>query len=135
MKHNRIIAFVASALLVAGATALVAPRAFAQSAPVPSQQSRDDGGDQSGDREEGDSPWTDRGDGHDDPIPDGKPAITAAAAISAAQSYLKSADLVVGSLRLEKENGVLLYSVRIAGAEVKVDATTGKVVATDSGNQ
>jgi uncharacterized membrane protein YkoI len=147
MKHSRIIALVASALLAVGATAFVAPKAFAQSS-APSAQLRNNTGEQADGQVEresagvdGDSEhhhggdqngWDDREVGYrHDPMPQGKPAITAAAAITAAETYLKTAD-VVAQLKLEDENGGLVYSVWIGGTDVKVDAMTGKVLTADS---
>jgi uncharacterized membrane protein YkoI len=145
MKHNRIIALVASALLAVGATAFVAPKAFAQSSSAPSAQLRNNTGEQADDQAERESVgadgdyqggdqngWDDREVGYrHDPMSQGKPAITAAAAITAAQTYLKTAD-VVAQLKLEDENGQLVYSVWIGGTGVKVDAMTGKVLTADS---
>jgi uncharacterized membrane protein YkoI len=148
MKHNRIIALAASALLAIGATAVVAPRAFAQSTPAPSAQlqnnnseTADNGNEresvgadtdreqlQSGDQYGGDE--REVGYRHD-PVSQGKPAITANAAITAAQTFLKTAD-VVGKLQLEDENGQLVYSVWIGGSDIKVDAMTGKVLGTNA---
>lgn len=150
MKYNRLFALAAGALLALGATAFVAPRAFAQSSPAPSAQLQNNGFEradngneretlgadtdreqlQSGDQNGGDE--REAGDRHD-PIPQGKPAISAAAAITAAQSYLKT-EAVVGKLQLEDENGQLVYSVWLGGTDVKVDAMTGKVLTTDSGS-
>ena len=153
MKHNRIIALVAGALLAVGATAFVAPRAYAQSPSTSSAQLQsnnteqaDDQGDeresvgvdtdrehaQSGDQNESERGWDGR-EGGDwrDPVPQGKPAITAAAAITAAQAYLKN-DTTVRKLVLEDENGKLVYSVWIAGTDVKIDAMTGSVLGTDT---
>jgi uncharacterized membrane protein YkoI len=144
MKHTRLFALATGALLALGGTAVVAPRAFAQSAPSPSAQlqnnnsERADNGNeresigedadkeqlQSGDQ----NGWDEREVGYrHDPIPQGKPAITANAAITAAQTFLKTA-AVVGRLQLEDENGQLVYSIRIGGTSVKVDAMTGKVL-------
>lgn len=144
MKHNRIVALVASALLVLGTATVVTPKVFAQSA---SQQNNanevaDNGNERETSGMDGDmeqkgnqNGWDQReiGDRHD-PIPQGKPSITPAAAIASAQSYLKTAELVVGKLQLEDENGQLVYSIWIGGADVKVDAMTGKVLGTDGGS-
>jgi uncharacterized membrane protein YkoI len=139
MKHNRIIALVASALLAVGATAFVAPRAFAQSSPAPSAQLQNSNTQQADEQNEKESAAVDsdreqsqNGD-QNDPIPQAKPAITAAAVIAAAQSYLKTAE-DVGELQLEEENGQLVYSVWIAGTDVKVDAMTGKVLSANTGS-
>jgi uncharacterized membrane protein YkoI len=151
VKHNRIFALMASAVLAVGATAAVVPRAFAQSAPTPTPQLQNDNNEQADNTNErekvgmdGDIEQFQSGDqngrderevGHrDDPIPQGKPAISAEAAIAAARSYLKTAD-VVERLLLEDENGNLVYSLGIGAADVKVDAMTGKVLNTDNSGE
>jgi uncharacterized membrane protein YkoI len=153
MKHNRIIALVAGVLVSLGAMAAIVPRAYAQSPSSSSaqlqsnsvEQADDQGGEresigvdmdreqvQSGDQSESERGWDGReGGDRRDPFPQAKPAITASAAIAAAQTYLKN-DTSVRKLVLEDENGKLVYSVWIAGTDVKVDAVTGSVLGTDS---
>ncbi len=149
MKHNRVIALAAGALLAFGATAVVVPRAFAQSSPAPSAQLQNNDSeraDKGNEREtlgrDGDAEQFQSGEQNGreerevlyrDPIPAGKPDITATAAIAAAQTFLKTS-AVVGKLQLEDENGQLVYSVWIGGSDVKVDAMTGKVLGTGARN-
>ena len=64
-----------------------------------------------------------------DPAPSGTPAISADAALKAAQGSLKST--APGTATLDDENGKLIYSVDLNGSEVKVDAMTGTVLGVD----
>lgn len=64
-----------------------------------------------------------------DPAPSGAPAVSADAALKAAQGSLKST--ASGTAALEDENGKLIYSVDLNGSDVKVDALTGTVLGVD----
>jgi uncharacterized membrane protein YkoI len=59
----------------------------------------------------------------------GTPAVSADAALKAAQAYLNTT--VSGTATLDDENGKLVYSVDLNGSDVKVDAMTGVVLGVD----
>jgi uncharacterized membrane protein YkoI len=63
--------------------------------------------------------------------PVGTPAITAEAARSAAETYLNAGTAT--QVELDDEDGTLIYSVEIGGADVKVDAMTGVVLSVETG--
>lgn len=56
----------------------------------------------------------------------GTPAISAEEAQQAAETYANAG--TASEVELEDENGLLVYSVEIAGQEVTVDAMTGEVL-------
>lgn len=64
-----------------------------------------------------------------DAVPSGTPAITAEAALKAAQTHLNST--ATGKSTLDDENGKLVYSVDLNGSDVKVDAMTGAILGVD----
>jgi uncharacterized membrane protein YkoI len=64
-----------------------------------------------------------------DAAPTGTPAITADAALKAAQAYLGAT--ATGKATLDDENGTLVYSVGINGQDVKVNVMTGLVLTVD----
>ncbi len=68
-----------------------------------------------------------------DAAPAGTPAISADAAIKAAQTHLNST--AAGKATLDDENGKLIYSVSLNGSDVKVDATTGMVLGVDQAGE
>ncbi|MDA8427279.1 MAG: PepSY domain-containing protein [Treponema sp.] len=101
---------------------------------------------QSGDGEHADRQFADRRDGeagssdrqdsessgdYRDPAPDAAPAVDMAQAQKAAEAYAKSGKAV--SVRLEDENGKLVYAVVVARHVVKVDAMTGAVLGSGGG--
>ena len=70
------------------------------------------------------------GDGQD-AAPTGTPAISVDAAKQAAEAYLNAG--MATKVELDEENGRLVYGVEIGSADVKVDATSGSVIGTESG--
>jgi hypothetical protein len=60
----------------------------------------------------------------------GTPAISADEAQKAAETYANAG--TASEVELENENGLLVYSVEIAGQEVTVDAMTGEVLGASS---
>jgi uncharacterized membrane protein YkoI len=142
MKINRIVALAAIALLVVGAMGVVATRSFARTthstAQVQATEAPDDeeavGADtddveeQVGDQDTADAETGD--DGQDAP-PAGTPAITAEEAQATAEAYLNAGTAT--QVELDDEDGQLIYSVEIGGTDVKVDAMTGTVLGTETG--
>ena len=63
----------------------------------------------------------------------GTPAVSADAALKAAQAYLNTT--VSGTATLDDENGKLVYSVDLNGRNVKVDAMTGVVLGVDQAGE
>ncbi len=151
MKINRFIALAAIALMAIGATGFMSTGVHAQSAAQPASQVQvtevPDGQEaagpdtdlveeQVGDQNESDTAneletETSESASEDgqDPIPSGTPAITADAALKAAQAHLNST--AAGTATLDDENGALVYSVDLNGSDVKVDAMTGAVLGVD----
>jgi uncharacterized membrane protein YkoI len=130
MKFTRIaIPTLVLAFGLASASLLAAQSA----APSPSQQGKEAW---SGEGEHSDGQYTESGsvdqrdseNGGDmrDAVPDATPAIDMAQAQKAAEAYAKSGKAV--SVKLEDENGKLVYSVIVARHDVKVDAMTGVVL-------
>lgn len=68
-----------------------------------------------------------------DATPAGLPTITAAAALKAAQSHLKTT--ATGKVTLDDENGKLIYSVEINGSDIKVDAMNGAILGVDTAGE
>jgi uncharacterized membrane protein YkoI len=66
-----------------------------------------------------------------DPAVSGTPAITADAAKASAEAALNAGS--ASQVSLDDENGKLVYSVQIGNSDVKVDAMTGSVLGTESG--
>ena len=152
MKINRFIALAAIALLVVGAMGAVATHSFAKSANAPVAQSQDCSQDQADGAEVQNAPDTDNvelqcgdqnaPDGQEsvgevegaegaDTAPLGTPAITAEQAQTAA---LAAHPGTVIKTELDNENGQLVYSVEFSGGvDVKIDAMTGSVLGTESG--
>jgi uncharacterized membrane protein YkoI len=159
MKLNRFIALAAIALLVIGGMGTIATRSLAASKTAVSAQSQSC--DQQ-DADTGESPGaadTDNvdlqcGEQVEDGQPDGaegseaaesttneadeaaalqsKAAISAADAESAALAANPGASVV--KTELDDENGTVVYSVELSNsADVKVDATNGTILTTDSG--
>jgi uncharacterized membrane protein YkoI len=88
----------------------------------------DDVEEQVGDQNEAD---TETGDNEQDAVPAGTPAITAEQAQATAEAYLNAGTAT--QVELDDENGQLVYSVEIGGTDVKVDAMTGTVLGTETG--
>ena len=149
MKINRFIALAAIALLVVGAMGAVATHSFAKSANAPIAQSQDCSQDQADGAEVQNAPDTDNielqcgdqnaPDGQEsagevegaETAPLGAPTITAEQAQTAA---LAAHSGTVLKTELDDENGQLVYSVEFSGGvDVKVDAMTGSVLGTESG--
>jgi uncharacterized membrane protein YkoI len=142
MKINRFVALAAIALLVVGAMGTIATRSFAQTShPTAHIQATaapddeedvgadtDDVEEQVGDQNEAD---TEAGDDEQDTIPSGTAAITAEQAQATAEAYLNAGTAT--QVELDDENGQLVYSVEIGGTDVKVDAMTGAVLGTETG--
>jgi uncharacterized membrane protein YkoI len=147
MKPNRFVALAAIALLVVSALGAMSMTVLAQARTPQAVQAQtcdqpgDDAaesqnaidaddvelqcGDQNEDGEEAGSV-----DGQDD-VPSGTPAVAAEAAQKTAETYLNAG--AATEVELDDENGQLVYSVEIGGTEVKVDAMTGAVLGTESG--
>jgi uncharacterized membrane protein YkoI len=66
-----------------------------------------------------------------DAAPAGTPLITADTARQTAEAYLNAGPAT--QVELDDENGKLVYSVEIGTTDVKVDAMTGAVLGTDTG--
>lgn len=149
MKINRFIALATIALLVVGAMGAISMKAFAQTSAQadPCAQQDDDAAEVQGasdtdnvDLECGDQNAPDDGqeadeaesaDGQDEALT-GTPAISAESAQKTAEEYLNTGAVV--KTELDDENGSLVYSVEFSnGTDVKVDAMTGKVLGTESG--
>ncbi len=152
MKINRFVALALIALMVAGAKAVISYRVFAQSTVFHNVRTGLQGPDceqeQAGDAEEQDAAENDNvneqcGDqnstdeqgsgGKEDTeaAPGGKPAITAGQAQAAA---LAAHPGTVHAVELDEENGKLVYGVEFdGGLDVKVDAMTGEVLGTETG--
>jgi uncharacterized membrane protein YkoI len=64
-----------------------------------------------------------------DAAPTGTPTVSADAALKAAQAYLSTS--AAGTVTLDDENGVLVYSVDLNGSDVKVDALSGAILGVD----
>ena len=144
MKINRFIALAAIALLVVGAMGAIGMKVFAQ--PAAQSQNCDQQDDDAAEVQ--DAPDTDNvelecGDQDEDggeaesaegedAAPTGTPAISAAAAQKTAEAYLNAGTAI--KVELENENGKLIYSVEFSnGTDVEVDAMTGEVLGTESG--
>lgn len=158
MKLNRFIALAAIALLVVGAMGAIATRSFAKGVFAPVAQSQDCSQDQTDGAEVQSAPDTDNvelqcGDQNApdeqetaneaesaegaegaegaETAPTGTPAITAEQAQTAA---LAAHPGTVIKTELDDENGQLVYSVEFSGGvDVKIDAMTGSVLGTESG--
>jgi uncharacterized membrane protein YkoI len=149
MKLNRFIALAAIALLVVGAMGVIATHSFAKGASAPVAQSQDCSQDQADGAEVQDAPDTDNvelqcGDQNEpdeqesvgeaesaETAPTGTPAITAEQAQTAALAVHSGTVL---KTELDDENGQLVYSVEFdGGVDVKVDAMTGSVLSTETG--
>jgi uncharacterized membrane protein YkoI len=74
---------------------------------------------------------TGTGDNGQDAVPSGTPAITAEQARATAEAYLNAGTAT--QVEVDDENGQLVYSVEIGGTDVKVDAMTGAVLGTETG--
>ena len=152
MKLNRFIALAAIALLVVGSMGAIATRSFAKGVNAPVAQSQDCSQDQADGAEVQNVPDTDNvelqcgdqnapdeqetaneaesADGAET-APTGTPAITAEQAQTAA---LAAHPGTVIKTELDDENGQLVYSVEFnGGVDVKVDAMTGSVLGTETG--
>ncbi len=146
MKLNRLFAFVASALLVAGTIGIATQRVYAQSPSVTGQQgggsanrpgsltgllnAQDGDNEESqGDERKGPESGSEEGGVSSDlkdKAPTGNPGITEDSAKAAALAYMKAAR--VNGIFLDDENGHFVYSVEVGGADVKVDAMSGAVI-------
>lgn len=153
MKINRFVAWAALALLVVGAMGFVSVRSLAQTTNPPvtqdqacaAQQADDDsiaaqttGPDmddlevQCGDQNESDGEAEEASEGSEpEAAPAGTPSITAEEAQAAAEAYLNAG--TASQVELDDQNGQLVYSVEINGTDVTVDALTGAVLGTESG--
>lgn len=149
MKLNRFFAMATIALLVVGAMGVISARSFAQATQPPAQtqvtealEANSEGSDtdnldeQVGDQNAPDS--QEAGDGAEaadgseqEAAPAGTPAITAEAAQKTAEAYLNAGTAT--KVELDEENGKLVYSVEFNGTDVKVDAMTGEVLSTETG--
>lgn len=152
MKLNRFIALAAIALLVVGAMGAIATHSFAKGVNAPVAQSQDCSQEQDDGAEIQNAPDTDNvelqcgdqnaPDGQEtagevkgaeaaETAPTGTPAITAEQAQTAA---LAAHPGTVIKTELDDENGQLVYSVEFnGGVDVKVDAMTGSVLGTETG--
>lgn len=152
MKLNRFIALAAIALLVVGAMGAIATRSFAKGVNASVAQSQDCSQDQADGAEVQSAPDTDNvelqcGDQNApdeqetaneiesaegaETAPTGTPAITAEQAQTAALAVHPG---TVIKTELDDENGQLVYSVEFSGGvDVKIDAMTGSVLGTESG--
>lgn len=152
MKLNRFIALAAIALLVVGAMGAIATHSFAKGVNAPVAQSQDCSQEQDDGAEVQNAPDTDNvelqcGDQNApdeqetagevegaegvETAPTGTPAITAEQAQTAA---LAAHPGTVIKTELDDENGQLVYSVEFnGGVDVKVDAMTGSVLGTETG--
>lgn len=149
MKLHRLILVAASALLAIGSMGLGATQVFAQTVSQPAalaqvyqapstiqaagsttvgNQAAQDATPETGNETAIEASEAASSDGQD-AAPAGTPAITADAAIKAAQAYLKTT--AAGTATLDDENGKLVFSVDLSGQDVKVDAMTGAVLGTD----
>jgi uncharacterized membrane protein YkoI len=153
MKINRFVALAALTLLVIGAMGFVSMRSSAQTTNPPTMQdevcaaqqadddsaeAQADGSDtdalevQCGDQNENDGEAEDANEGGEqETAPTGTPSITAAEAQATAEEYLNAG--TASQVELDDENGQLVYSVEINGTDVTVDALTGAVLGTESG--
>ena len=153
MKLNRFVALAVIAVLVVGVMGILATRSFAQTSDSRPQQAQateapdsqvsangpdgDKVDEQVGDQtsadtgaEVNDGAQAEGGDGQE-AAPAGTPAITADAAQKTAEAYLNAG--AATQVELDDEDGTLIYSVAIGGTDVKVDAMTGKVLNTETG--
>lgn len=151
MKINKFMALAVIALLAVSAMGFWSTQAYAQSSNPPAPQvqatqapdnEQTSGADIDQVQEQvGDQTGTDTAvetgteaseavssDGQD-AAPTGTPAISADAAIQAAQAHLNTT--ASGKATLDDENGKLVYSVDLNGSDVKVDAMTGTVLGID----
>jgi uncharacterized membrane protein YkoI len=156
MKINKFITLAAIAVMAIGAMGFVSSKTYAQSTNPPASQAQvtqapdnepaavgpdtDQIQEQVGDQTAADT-TADTGkeasevagkDGQD-AAPTGTPAITADAAVKAAQTHLNST--AAGKATLDDENGKLVYSVDLNGSDVKVDAMTGTVLGVDQAGE
>ncbi len=151
MKINKFIALAAIAIMAIGAMGFVSSKTYAQSTnpPVPqvqvtqapdnapavgtdTDQVQEQVGDQAGldtTADTGTESSEVAGKDGQDAAPAGTPAISADAAIKAAQTHLNS--IAAGKATLDDENGKLVYSVDLNGSDVKVDAMTGTILGVD----
>ena len=154
MKLNRLIAFIASAFLVAGTMGIATQRAlravslrdgttgrrFRQSTRQLNRAAEcpEDGDNEEsqGDERKGPESGSEEGGVTSDlnnNAPAGNPAITEDSAKAAALAYMKAAK--VSRVFLDDENGHLVYSVEVGGADVKVDAMSGAVINPQAGEE
>jgi uncharacterized membrane protein YkoI len=154
MKINQFVALAAIALLVVAAMGVIATRSLARG-PAPVMQAQSCDQQDSGTDVQGASPETDNVDQQcgdqnapdtgqalsssehgasgnvQDSAPTGTPAITTEQAQAAALAVHSGTVL---KTELDDENGKLVYSVQFEGdVEVKVDAMSGSVVSTETG--
>ena len=151
MKINKFIGLAAIAIMAIGVMGFISTRAHAQSATPPAPQVQvteapdnekavgadtDNVEEQVGDQNTQDTtvdsasePVETKGGDSQDAVPSGTPAISSDAALQAAQSYLNTA--ATGTVTLDDENGVLVYSVDLNGIDVKVDAMSGTALGVD----
>ena len=153
MKINRFIALAAIALLVVAGLGTIATRSLAKGSQAPIAQVADCNQQDDDSAEVQDGPDTDdveeqcgdqdtpddgeemesesAGDEDAEVAPSGTPAITAEEAQAAA---LKAQSGTIVQTELDDENGQLVYSVEFdGGVDVKVDAMTGEVLGTETG--
>lgn len=155
MKISKFIALAAIALMAIGAMGFISTRAHAQgansSAPqvqvtqapdketatgTDTDQVQEQVGDQTGSDtavDTGNETSEVAGKDGQDAVPTGTAAISADAAVKAAQTYMKSTS--TGKATLDDENGKLVYSVDLNGSDVKVDAMTGIVLGVDQAGE
>lgn len=152
MKINRFVALALIALLVVGAMGAISYKVFAQGGVLHNVrtafQAQDCGQDEAGDTEEQSTNDTDNiveqcgdqnapdeqesgGEEDTETAPSGTPAITADQAQTTALAMHPGTVLKV---ELDEENGKLVYGVEFeGGVDVKVDAMTGEVLGTETG--
>jgi uncharacterized membrane protein YkoI len=155
MKINRFIALAAISLLVIGAMGVIGYKVFAQSSTPATQtqecsQQDDDRAEVKGapdtdnvdlqcvDQDSHDGQTSEGSEGQEteksdgqETAPQGSPSITVEQAQKAALAVHSG---TVIKTELDNENGNLIYSVEFTGgSEVKVDAMTGVVLGTESG--
>ena len=149
MKINRFIALAAIALLIVGAMGVIATHSFAKGASAPVAQSQDCSQDHADGAEVQDAPDTDNVELQcgDQNVPDGQESVseaesaetapTGTPAITAEQARTAALTVRSGTVlktELDDENGQLIYSVEFdGGVDVKVDAMTGDVLGTETG--
>lgn len=145
MRMKRTLAVAAVALLVAGSLGFTAIHSLAQTAQPPAQvqtvpapdskpavgADTDQAAEQVGDQNaaDGTAEAPETGDGQD-AAPTGTPAITADQAKATAEAHLNAGP--ASKVKLDAEDGKLVYSVDIGTSEVKVDAMSGAVLGVES---